>query len=74
MTTSKPRLMKDELAYLEDFQLAIDALKGVAAENPDLSARLNAIADRCQTAYGCLSLAFQNDAKERYQHSRQMIE
>ena len=66
--------MKDELAYLEDFQLAIYALKGVSAENPDLSARLNAIADRCQTAYGFLECAFQHDARERHQHSRQMIE
>ena len=60
--------MKDEIEYLQDFELAIYALKGVAAENPTLSARLTVIADKCQTAYGFLECAFQHDARERHQH------
>lgn len=62
-------LMKDELQYLEDFQLAIDAIRGIAAENPALSPRLNAAADRCQTAYEFLESAFWNDARERHERS-----
>jgi hypothetical protein len=43
----------DRLA-LEDFQLAIDAIRGIGAENPALGLRLNAIAKRCQAAHESL--------------------
>lgn len=62
-------LMRDELQYLENFQLAIDAIRGIGAANPVLSPRLNAAADRCQTAYEFLESAFWNDARERHEHS-----
>ena len=68
MKVSKPRLMKDEREYLEDFQLAIDALRGVAAQHPDLTDRLNAIADKCQHGYGHLRSAFEYEAQQRHQH------
>jgi hypothetical protein len=60
--------MKDELQYLQDFQIAIDAIRGIAAENPALAARLNAAADRCQVGYQFLESAFWNDARQRHEH------
>jgi hypothetical protein len=77
MSIQKPHtacLMKDEQQYLRDFQLAIDAIKGIAAENPTLAARLNAAADRCQTGYEFLESAFWADARERCEHSRKSIQ
>ena len=70
MTIKQPHaacLMKDEQMYLRDFQLAIDAIRGIAGQNPALAARLNAAADRCQVGYEFLESAFWADAKERYQ-------
>jgi hypothetical protein len=43
----------DRLA-LENFQLAIDAIRGIGAENPALAPRLNAVAKRCQAAHESL--------------------
>jgi len=60
-------LMKDELQYLQDFQMGIDAIRGIAGQNPALAARLNAAADRCQVGYEFLESAFWADARERYQ-------
>jgi hypothetical protein len=40
----------DRLA-LENFQLAIDAIRGIGAENPGLATRLNAVAKRCQSGH-----------------------
>jgi hypothetical protein len=70
MTTHQPHtgcLLSDELRYLEEFQLAIDGLRGIAAQNPALAARLNAVADRCQAGYGFLESAFWHDATRRNQ-------
>jgi hypothetical protein len=71
MTIKQPHaaaLMKDEQMYLRDFQLAIDAIRGIAAENPALAARLNAAADKCQTGYEFLESAFWADARQRHEH------
>jgi hypothetical protein len=43
----------DRLA-LEEFQVAIDAIRGIGAENPALAPRLNAVAKRCQAAHESL--------------------
>jgi hypothetical protein len=70
MTIPNPHvgcLMKDEQKYLEEFRLALDALRGIASENPSIAARLNAAADKCQMGYEFLESAFWADARERHE-------
>jgi hypothetical protein len=55
---------------LADFELALDALTGLAAQHPKLAQRLIAIHRNCQVGYDTLELYFGYEVTDRAERMR----
>jgi uncharacterized membrane protein len=55
---------------LADFELALDALTGLAAQHPKLAQRLNAIHRHCNAGFSTLELYFGFEVTDRAERMR----